>query len=63
MNPSASYLYGSRQFTSWALLDFVKFIGCLRFYYPGSACRISNSPWNHANHFYLMPGARESLKQ
>jgi hypothetical protein len=63
MNPTASYLYGSRQFTSWALLNFVKLLYYQLFYYPGSAFRISKSPWNHANHFYSMSDARESLKQ
>ncbi|MDG1325575.1 MAG: hypothetical protein P8P49_07395 [Opitutales bacterium] len=36
MKPTASYLYGIRQFTTWALLDFVKLICSQRFYYPGS---------------------------
>ena len=62
MNPTASYLYGSRQFTPWALLDFVKLLCYLRFDYSGSACRISSPPWDHANHFYPMPDAHESSK-
>ena len=63
MNPTASYVYGSRHFTPWALLDFVKLICYLRFNYPGSSCRKFNIPWSHVNHFYSMPDPRDSLKQ